>query len=138
MSTTAVLRTVRGRNIIAGAGALTTAVALGATLMAAAPAQAAPPRPYGTVTSPTGLIERQFPSTDSSEKGSLPYHRQVGLKCKVRAQNIDGNTVWYLLRDSNVWISARYVDNTGYVNYCKDVLRSSPDLINSVPKGAKG
>ncbi|WP_328321335.1 SH3 domain-containing protein [Streptomyces sp. NBC_00388] len=139
MSTTAVLRTARGRNIIAGAGALTTALTLGATLMAAAPAQADPPRtPYGTVTSPTGLIQRQYPSTDSSVRGSLRYREQVGLRCKVRAQNIDGNTIWYLLRDSNTWISARYVDNHGYVNYCKDVQRSSPELLNSVPKGAKG
>ncbi|WP_406135141.1 SH3 domain-containing protein [Streptomyces sp. NBC_01089] len=138
MSTTAVLRTVRGRNVIAGAGALTTALTLGATLMAAAPAQAAPPRPYGTVTSPTGLIQRMYPSTDSSVRGSLPNHKQVGLRCKVRAQNIDGNTIWYLLRDSNTWISARYVDNTGYVNYCKDVQKSSREMLNSVPKGAKG
>ncbi|WP_405774559.1 SH3 domain-containing protein [Streptomyces sp. NBC_00859] len=136
MSTIAVLRTVRGRNLIAGAGALATAATLGATLMAA-PAQATPQSSYGTVTAGNGLIKRQFPSTDSSVKGSLRYHQQVSLTCKVRAQNIEGNTIWYLLRD-NTWVSAKYVDNHGYVNYCKDVLRTSRDMLNSVPKGAKG
>ncbi|WP_328334336.1 MULTISPECIES: SH3 domain-containing protein [unclassified Streptomyces] len=139
MSTTAVLRTVRGRNIIAGAGALTTAVALGATLMGAAPAQASPHNgPYGTVTARSGLIERQYPSTDSSIRGSLHFRETVGLKCKVRAQNIEGNTIWYLLRDRQVWVSARYMDNHGFVKFCKDVDRSSREMLNSVPKGAKG
>ncbi|MCX4722356.1 SH3 domain-containing protein [Streptomyces sp. NPDC090052] len=138
MSTTAVLRTLRGRNVIAGAGALTTAVALGATLMAAAPAQADPHGPYGTVTARTGLIERQYPSTDSSVRGSLHFRQTVALKCKVRAQNIEGNTVWYLLRDRQVWVSARYMDNHGFVKYCKDVDRSSREMLNSVPKGAMG
>ncbi|WP_328535567.1 SH3 domain-containing protein [Streptomyces sp. NBC_00344] len=125
MPTTVTHRVSFRKSLTVGAGALATAAAVGATLLAAAPAQAAPPaQPYGTVTSPTGLNERQFPSTDSSTRGVLAYRTQVGLECKVRAQNIDGNTVWYRLRGSHNWISARYVNNTGFVKYCKDVLRS--------------
>lgn len=109
------------KRTVAGAGAVTAATALAATLLAAAPAQAAPARPYGTVVSPTGVNERQYPSTDSSVRGTLPFRAQVGLKCKVRAQNIAGNDIWYLLRDRPVWVTARYVDNTGAVPFCKDV-----------------
>ncbi|KOG89098.1 hypothetical protein ADK38_16140, partial [Streptomyces varsoviensis] len=87
-------------------------------------AQAAPARPYGTVTSSSGLFERQYPSTDSAVRGSLKHGAQVGLRCKVRAQNIGGNTIWYLLRDRATWVTAKYVDNTGDVKYCKDVQRS--------------
>lgn len=120
-----VLKTLSRRTAV-GSGAAVAAVALGGTLVAAAPAPAAPPaRPFGTVVSPSGVNERQYPSTDSSVLGFLKFRSQVGLKCKVRAQNIAGNTVWYLLRDRNVWVTARFVDNTGSVKFCKDVQTSS-------------
>ncbi|WP_405773910.1 SH3 domain-containing protein [Streptomyces sp. NBC_00859] len=138
MSTITALRSLRGRTVLAGASALSTAVVLGAALLAASPAEAAPPTPYGTVTAGNGLVQRQYPSTDSSAEGSLRYRQQVGLRCKVRAQNIEGNTIWYLLRDTSTWVSAKYVDNTGNVAYCKDVQRRSPATMNAVPKGAKG
>ncbi|MET8677934.1 SH3 domain-containing protein [Streptomyces sp. NPDC004647] len=119
----------RGRQLAMGTCALAAAATLGGSLLGVAPAQAAatkavPALPYGTVVPPDGVNERQYPSTDSSVVGFLRYRTQVGLKCKVRAQNIDGNTVWYLLRDRPAWVSARYVDNTGVVKYCKDVQRS--------------
>lgn len=138
MSTISALPGRRGRAIIVGAGALTAAAALGATLLAAVPAQAAPALPYGTVTAGDGVIQRQYPSTDSSVKGSLRYRQEVGLRCKVRAQNIAGNDIWYLLRNESTWVSAKYVDNTGFVSYCKDVMPSSNAVLNMVPKGAKG
>lgn len=110
-------------------GTLAGALAMGGVLLAAAPAQAlaTPARPYGTVTSPVGLNVRQFPSTDSSVVSFLGYGQQVGLTCKVRAQNVDGNTVWYLMRGTSHerWISARYVANTGTVSYCNTVLSSA-------------
>lgn len=103
---------------------ITTAFALGGTLFAAAPAQAAEPhQPYGKVTARTGVNERMYPSTDSSIRGTLPYQATVGLRCKVRAQNINGNTVWYLLRDRTTWVSAAYVANYGTVPYCNQVQR---------------
>lgn len=112
------------------AGALAGAVAMGGTLFAAAPAQALPAQPaqpYGTVVTTSGVNVRQFPSTDSSVVGFLGYQQQVGLTCKVRAQDIDGNTLWYLMRGSSHerWITARYVDNTGFVPYCVNVLSSA-------------
>ncbi|MEV0372144.1 SH3 domain-containing protein [Streptomyces sp. NPDC050636] len=138
MSTTDIL-VARGKRLAAGAGALTTAVTLGATLLAAAPAQATPSKskPYGTVAAKGGMNERQYPSTDSSVKGFLPHRAQVGLACKVRAQNVMGNTVWYLTRDRKSWVSAKYMTNTGFVKYCKDLSRNRVEP-SGVAKNAKG
>ncbi|MFI1259125.1 SH3 domain-containing protein [Streptomyces netropsis] len=79
-----------------------------------------PRQPYGTVVSESGVNVREFPSTDSSMVARLPYRSTVGLRCKVRAQVIDGNHIWYLLRDQPGWVTARYVDNTGNVRICGD------------------
>ncbi|MCB5912098.1 SH3 domain-containing protein [Streptomyces pinistramenti] len=125
--------TARGTKILTGAGALTAAVVLGTTLLGAAPAQATPSLPYGTVIARTGLNQRQYPSVDSSNRGFLAHNAQVGLRCKVRAQNIGGNEVWYLLRDRAAWVSAKYVANTGVVAYCKDVLRGRTSADSSHP-----
>ncbi|MFI9724029.1 SH3 domain-containing protein [Streptomyces sp. NPDC052396] len=86
---------------------------------------ATPQQPYGTVVSPTGVNERQFPSTDSAVVGHLPHNAEVALRCKVRAQNVDGNDIWYLLRERQVWVAARFVRNTGEVPYCGDVSADS-------------
>lgn len=115
---------------VAAAAFAVAALTAVAPAQAAAPAKAAPStaaaaapaKPYGTVTARSGLNLRAYPSTDSSVKGSLRYNAQVGLVCKVRAQDIAGNDLWYLVRDSRkVWVPARYVAATGYVKYCKDV-----------------
>ena len=102
-------------------GAATVAAVLTTLAVGAVPAQAHPTEPYGTVVAGSGLNERQYPSTDSHIVGSLPHGAQVGLKCKVRAQNIDGNTLWYLLRRNHNWVTARFVANHGTVPYCKNV-----------------
>ncbi|MEU9763147.1 SH3 domain-containing protein [Streptomyces sp. NPDC047985] len=114
------------RRIAAGSGAAAAAVVLGAAPLAvAAPAQTSVPvKSYATVTSQNGLNERQYPSTDSSVVGTLDYYDRVGLRCKVRAQNIAGNDVWFLLRGKPVWISAKYAVPTGFVPYCKDVYQT--------------
>ncbi|MFI7104485.1 SH3 domain-containing protein [Streptomyces sp. NPDC050161] len=127
----------RGTKILTGAGALAAAVALGTTLLGAAPAQAAPAGPYGTVVAHTGLNQRQYPSMDSSGKGFLAQNAQVGLRCKVRAQNVGGNEVWYLLRDRAAWVSAKYVVNAGVVPYCKAVQRSL-NTAGAAHPGARG
>ncbi|MFJ7947804.1 SH3 domain-containing protein [Streptomyces sp. NPDC096354] len=112
----------RARRIAAGSGAAAFIVLGSPLLAAAAPAQFAPPaQPYATVSSQSGLNERQYPSTDSSVVAVLEYQDQVGLRCKVRAQAIAGNDVWYLLRDTQAWIAANYVVRTGTVPYCKDI-----------------
>ncbi|MFE1174928.1 SH3 domain-containing protein [Streptomyces sp. NPDC058773] len=126
MSTTDILA-ARGKRLAAGAGALATAVALGATLFAAAPARATqgPDKPYGVIIAKKGLSVRQYPSTDSSVRGYLRHRAQVGLVCKVRTQNVGGNSFWYLTREERgAWVSAKYVTNSGRVKFCKDVHRT--------------
>ncbi|MFD5513589.1 hypothetical protein ACFWIB_38455 [Streptomyces sp. NPDC127051] len=49
--------------------------------------------------------------------GQLSSGEAVGLRSKVRAQNIDGNDIWYLLRDRPGWVAARYMKNTGDVQW---------------------
>ncbi|MEV4437243.1 SH3 domain-containing protein [Streptomyces sp. NPDC049585] len=124
---------IRTRKITAGVIA---AAALGGTLLAAAPAAhsadqpvAAPPpsRPYGAVVATAGVVERVFPTTDSAPKGLLKYRTQVPLRCKARAQDVSGNPVWYLLRERNTWVAAKYVENTGNVPVCRTVDRNSLD-----------
>ncbi|MFF9349212.1 SH3 domain-containing protein [Streptomyces sp. NPDC014734] len=117
---------MRVRHVAAASGAAA-AVVLGAAPLASA-APLVPAKPYATVLSTTGLNERQYPSTDSSVVGTLRYRDQVGLRCKVRAQDSAGNDVWYLLRDREAWISARYADQTGTVPYCKDARQGPPAL----------
>lgn len=80
-----------------------------------------PAQPYGTVISPSGVVKRAQPTTNSANLGTLAYHAQVGLNCKVHGQNVDGNDLWYLLRDGSGWVAARYVQNTGTVPFCPSV-----------------
>ncbi|MGW2190684.1 SH3 domain-containing protein [Streptomyces sp. NPDC001667] len=77
-------------------------------------------KPYGTVIAESGVNLRQYPSTDSKEVGALAKGERVGLECKVRAQLISGNQVWYKLRDRDAWVAARWVENTGDVPLCQD------------------
>ncbi|MBZ4323297.1 SH3 domain-containing protein [Streptomyces sp. SCA2-4] len=99
--------------------------------MFAAPAEATPDaaaRPYGTVSARTGVNERTLPSTDASVRGILRHRIQVGLRCKVRAQDIGGNNVWYQLRDRQTWVAAKYIDNkAANVPYCRMLNRSTMD-----------
>ncbi|MFJ9416514.1 MULTISPECIES: SH3 domain-containing protein [unclassified Streptomyces] len=139
----------RGKQLAAGAGALTAALTLGATLLAAAPAQAAPPappsppqgaaaKPYGTITASHGLTLRQDPSTDALVRGYIRHQVRIGLQCKVRAQSIEGNNIWYLVRDTrDSWISAKHVNNSGAVKFCKDMPHNKV-APNNPPKHAKG
>ena len=77
-----------------------------------------PAQPYGTVISPTGVVLRAAPTTASSSLGTLAHDAKVGLDCKVHGQNVDGNDLWYKLRDQTAWVTARYVVNTGTVPFC--------------------
>ncbi len=129
------------RSFVAAAGAAA-ALALTGPLLAAAPAVAAPARPYGTVVSPTGINERALPTTNSRVLGTLPYRAQVGLRCKVRGQNIDGNNLWYQLRQrvqgQEAWVAARYVQNTGFVSFCTSSPRLSQGQLTAVHQGPLG
>ncbi|MCX4807770.1 SH3 domain-containing protein [Streptomyces sp. NPDC058682] len=85
-----------------------------------------PAQPFGTVVSSSGVNLRKYPSTDSSLVGNLSHGAVVGLHSKVNAQIIDGNGIWYLLRDQAVWVAARHVDNTGDVPLSKDAKPAGP------------
>ncbi|MEU3670310.1 MULTISPECIES: SH3 domain-containing protein [Streptomyces] len=85
-----------------------------------------PAQPFGTVVSSTGVNLRRYPSTDSSLVGNLSHGTEIGLHSKVHAQTIDGNSIWYLLRDQAVWVAARHVDNTGEVPLSKDAQPAGP------------
>jgi hypothetical protein len=118
------------------------AVLMGGSLLGASTAQASPSadtvaypkKPYGIVLAHSGLNVRQYPSTDSSVKYVLPFHAKRGLDCKVRAQLIHGDPIWYKLRNSNYWISGRYTKAVGYVKWCKDVR---PSALNNTAKAKK-
>ncbi|ARZ72084.1 SH3 domain-containing protein [Streptomyces sp. HU2014] len=110
-------------------GMAVSVAALTGAVLAAGPAQSAPvpARPSGTVVSVSGVNERHFPSTDSSVRSTLLRGVKVGLRCKVRAQNIGGNNVWYLLRDRATWVNSAYITPAGAVPLCKDVNRGVPE-----------
>lgn len=68
----------------------------------------------GKVVSRATLHVRSGPNTDNAIVSSVPRGHHVFINCKVRAQNISGNTLWYALEgDSAAWVTARYVDNVG-------------------------
>ncbi|WP_037680116.1 SH3 domain-containing protein [Streptomyces albus] len=125
--------TLKSRTAGLAAGAAASAVLVGGSLLAAAPVQADPHhphKPYGVVKANV-LNERQYPSTDSSVVGQLHRHEKVGIKCKVRAQVIHGDPIWYHLRHKEAWVSGHYVHVHGHVKWCKDVHRHHHPLTNS-------
>ncbi|MFI0980002.1 hypothetical protein ACH4SP_23730 [Streptomyces sp. NPDC021093] len=72
----------------------------------------------GRVTSRTGQIVRSHPTTHSANIGSYRAHAIVRIACKVRGQNVGGNSIWFKLWDRSGWMSAKYVDNFSYVGWC--------------------
>lgn len=59
------------------------------------------------------LVIRRGPHAGDQNLGLAPGGKQIQLQCKVRSQSISGNTLWYKLRGSQGWVTARYVDNVG-------------------------
>ncbi|MFF3209416.1 hypothetical protein ACFYYB_02025 [Streptomyces sp. NPDC002886] len=101
----------------------------------------------GVVISRGPLTVRSRPTTHSHKVGRLHPHEKVAIECKTRGERVDGNNIWYLLkerderqprdedrkgammpksaksaaakdRDDN-WVAARYVKNLGEVEYCR-------------------
>ncbi|SDS87430.1 SH3 domain-containing protein [Microlunatus soli] len=58
------------------------------------------------------LTVRHGPNTHDTSVGSLKKGTRTKAVCKLKAQSVGGNTLWYQLPGSN-WVSARYVDNIG-------------------------
>lgn len=65
---------------------------------------------YSSGVTTTALNLRAGPSTSDRVLDWYPVSGGVTSVCKVRAQNIDGNDLWYLT-ESGSWVSARYVRN---------------------------
>ncbi|GEC10257.1 hypothetical protein SSP24_79120 [Streptomyces spinoverrucosus] len=104
------------------------AAAVGASLLGAGPALAAPgasaPSPaYGTVdTAAAQLLVRSTPKEVAENVGALPSHTKAGLECKIdNGKEIDRDgtksTVWYKLDTSRTdgkeevvgWTSGAYM-----------------------------
>ncbi|MEV4442134.1 SH3 domain-containing protein [Streptomyces sp. NPDC049577] len=124
---------VRGKKLTAG---VIVAAALGGSLLTAVPAQAADPNPKvpsavpsGTVAAQSGINERTYPSTDASVRGVIKHRTQIALRCKVRGQDVGGNSTWYMLRDRSTWISGKYLENPpANVPFCRSLNRSAMDM----------
>ena len=71
----------------------------------------------GRVTTAT-LIPREAPTTRANSHGGLTRGTLVHINCKLRGQEVRGNSLWYNL-PHGLWVSARYVSNVGAVPaYC--------------------
>lgn len=68
----------------------------------------------------TSLVRRVGPNTADARSGSYGPGAGVDIICKVRAQSIGGNKLWYWTTGHR-WVSARYVNNVGRApNWCVD------------------
>ncbi|MGW8953960.1 SH3 domain-containing protein [Streptomyces sp. NPDC055709] len=75
----------------------------------------------GKVVSTSPLNVRTVPSTDSQPEATPTRPgATVYIYCKVRAQAIRGNQIWYRLDGphSKRWVTARYVRNSAPVQLC--------------------
>jgi hypothetical protein len=134
VSSVSQLKVVRGG---LGAVSLALALALGApTASASAPvpsSSASVPAAFaaahgvgGKVTARHGQFVREHATSSSRKLGSYRDGAIVRIACKVRGQNIHGNNIWYKLWDRSGWLSAKYVQNFGYVNWCGHGHRALP------------
>ncbi|WP_105970655.1 SH3 domain-containing protein [Streptomyces geranii] len=71
--------------------------------------------PYqGVVTANGGLRLRSAPNRGSAIIRVVPQGAIVNIFCKTGGENVDGNSLWYLLTDGTwAWGAARYIDNIG-------------------------
>ncbi|MDX2547358.1 SH3 domain-containing protein [Streptomyces sp. WI04-05B] len=68
----------------------------------------------GIVTANGGLRLRSAPNRGSAIIRVAPKGSIVTIFCKVGGENVDGNSLWYLLTDGTwAWGAARYIDNIG-------------------------
>jgi hypothetical protein len=66
----------------------------------------------GRVIAVGGLYLRKAPNRGAPIVSTVPYGTVVHIYCKVTAENIDGNNIWYVLTDGTwAWGSARYIEN---------------------------
>ncbi|MFJ3720989.1 SH3 domain-containing protein [Streptomyces sp. NPDC090045] len=65
-----------------------------------------------------GLRVHSGPGTHYAKTGKVHTGTVVPLQCKVNAQNVEGNSLWYKLADGSGWIAARYALNLNKVPFC--------------------
>ncbi|MFJ2649455.1 SH3 domain-containing protein [Streptomyces sp. NPDC087420] len=70
----------------------------------------------GRITVRPGVLVRRDPSLDSPPIGSIPYGAVVEIVCKVNGGNVQGNYIWYRLRDGG-WVPARWVSVGGIEDF---------------------
>jgi len=58
------------------------------------------------------LKMREAPTTSTASVGTLNRGTGVDLICKLTAQRIDGNKLWYYMTNGR-WVAARYIENVG-------------------------
>ncbi|MEV7421590.1 MULTISPECIES: SH3 domain-containing protein [unclassified Streptomyces] len=125
---------VRSLGRTAATLAVTTVAAAALALTAVAPANAAPAAPadsgtapavsvqaapgdyLGEVTARTGLLLHDKPYRSARIVGSVEYGQIVRIFCRVQADDVEGNSNWYLLADGRwAWASAKYIRSIGAV-----------------------
>lgn len=81
----------------------------------------------GRVEAHGGLVAHYVPSSRAPRYGSYADGTRLNLTCKVHADAVRGNDLWYLVGGSKThWVSARYVANVGTApRYCGDAQTST-------------
>ncbi|UUN30900.1 SH3 domain-containing protein [Streptomyces sp. FIT100] len=120
--------------LAAGASAAALALSLAAAFPATAGGGGLQDTVRGQVVSASPLNIRTVPSTDSQPQGaSLRPGASVIIDCKVRAQVIGGNQIWYRLRlQKGGWAAARYIRNSAPVPFCWTPPATTLRLVPSV------
>ncbi|MEU1630183.1 SH3 domain-containing protein [Streptomyces sp. NPDC020096] len=87
------------------------------------------PTVKGRVVARHGVVVRSGPSTRYRVVGHLASGRIVNIICKVRGQQVRGNSIWYKLDTRpREWVSASYVKNLGKIpRLCRN-LKPAPSL----------
>jgi hypothetical protein len=95
-------------------------MALTGGLLGAAPAQAGQSTD-GKVIAKGGLTVRSLPTTVGYPDGVIANGTVIPLGCVVHGTSLDGNDRWYRLpAAASQWVSARYVQNLGALDWCGD------------------
>lgn len=107
-------------SVVLAGGAVVGAVAAAPAAQAAVPAEAGYryQATAGHVVSQVPLNVRYGPGTRHGIVGSLDSGSRVWIACKADGASVHGNYRWYKLAGRGGWVSARYVNNRGFVPWC--------------------
>ncbi|MEU1816217.1 hypothetical protein ABZ543_13610 [Streptomyces roseifaciens] len=88
----------------------------------------------GEVISRVGQKVRKSPALSAPVVGSYGPGAHVLIACQAAGGRVEGDGLWYRLADGQGWLSARYVQVSGFVPVCKGGGSGS----SGKPAGAKG